>query len=149
MRQYALSLAGFGLLSIRVACIGNHVDRRRPARRGLRGFRHRMQAAVVAGLNGHLLHHDQRVFGIDGGLHVVGRKEALSGAHEGNFWLRVPVQLLQRTGHSTGVDDHLVLLIALLQLLQVAFQCLTLAHTFHAADSLELRAIDGDPLTLH
>src|SRR6202040_1290260 len=36
-----------------------------------------------------------------------------------------------------------------LQLFQVAFQRLTLAHTFHAADSLELRAVDGDPLALH
>jgi hypothetical protein len=45
--------------------------------------------------------------------------------------------------------DHLVLLIALLQLFQVAFQRLTLAHTFHAADSLELRAVNGDPLALH
>jgi hypothetical protein len=35
---------------------------------------------------------------------VVGRKEAVSGAHEGNFRLRVPVQFFQRTGHSTGVD---------------------------------------------
>ena len=73
----------------------------------------------------------------------------MSGAHEGNFRLRVPVQFFQRTGHSTGVDDHLVLLIALLQLFQVAFQRLTLAHTFHAADSLELRAVNGDPLALH
>ena len=46
----------------------------------------------------------ERVFGIDGGLHVVGRKEALSGAHESHFRLRVPVRFFQRTGHSAGVD---------------------------------------------
>jgi len=66
-----------------------------------------LQAAVVAGLNGHLLRHDQRVFGINGRLHVVGRNEAVSGAHEGNFRLLVPVQFFQRTSHSTRVDEDL------------------------------------------
>jgi len=33
----------------------------------------------------------------------------VSGAHETNFRLWVLAQLLQRTGHSAGVDDHLIL----------------------------------------
>src|SRR5277367_6730517 len=46
---------------------------------------------------------------------------ACSGAQEGNFRLPLPLQVFQR---------------------------LTLAHTSHPADRLELRAIDGHPLAL-
>jgi hypothetical protein len=40
-----------------------------------------LQAAVVAGPSSHLLNYDQRVFGIDGGLHVVDRSWAMRGVH--------------------------------------------------------------------
>jgi hypothetical protein len=70
---------------------------------------------------GHLLRHDQRVFGVDGRLHVVSGNYAVGGAHKTGFWLWVPAQLLERAGHRAGVDDHFILLIGLFQLFQVAF----------------------------
>ncbi len=38
-------------------------------------FCHRLQAATVGDIERHRLRHDQRMFGIHGGLHVIGRSD--------------------------------------------------------------------------
>jgi len=109
---------------------------------------HGQQAAVVGRLRGHLLGHDQRMFGIHSGLHVIGwrRRMAMAYAHQVRLRLRMPVQLLQCRRHRGRINEHFIPH-RLAQAAQITLHCLALVHTASAAGGLELGTIDGYPLT--
>src|SRR5215469_8052063 len=68
-----LLFAARGLLSVRIPRVGNDVECSWIVQRLFRGFRHRQRTAIVVRLGGHLLRHDDAVFSIHRGLHVVSR----------------------------------------------------------------------------
>ncbi len=149
MRQDAFCLAGFGLFAVGVAGVGNNIQRGRTANCLLCGLGHRQQAAVVGCLAGDLLGHDQRMFGIHRGLHVVGRRMAMTYAHEVRLRFPMPFQLFQRLSHSARVDDYFFLSIGRFHSIQIALHGLALAHAARTAHGQELRTVDSHPFAAH
>ena len=104
---------------------------------------------MIVRIGGDLVRHDQCVFSIDSGLHVVARRELPSDLHKTRLWLRIALQSFQSLGHCTLVDLHFVLLVGSLQLIQVTLQRFALANPIHTAHRLELRTINGNPLATY
>src|SRR6478735_375669 len=72
VRQDALLFTTLGLLTIRVTCVGHHVQSFWVVESGFGCFGHRQQAAIVRRIGGYLLRYDDAVFGVHRCLHVVG-----------------------------------------------------------------------------
>ena len=89
---------------------------------------------------------DQRMLGIDCGLHVVGWGIGPGHRHEARLRFAMPLQLLQRNLHSGGIDSSQLLFVGLFHAVQIALQRLPLTHTVGAGDGAELGVIEGNPL---
>lgn len=101
---------------------------------------------MVCGIERDRVRHDQGVLGVDGGLHVVTRRDASSDTHEADFRLWILAQLLYSGLHRRWVDGGLLLGIELFHAVQVAAQSVAVADTIAVGDSAELAAVDDDPL---
>lgn len=72
MWQYARRFAVSGLLPIGVTGVGHDMEVA-DTEYLLRCFSHRLQAAIICWIQHYGIRHDQRMFRIDCGLHIVGR----------------------------------------------------------------------------
>ena len=75
MRHQPRSFTAARLFAVRVTCVGDDVQGSGTLKRLVCGFSHRFQAAAAGHIERDRMRHDQRMFGIHGGLHVVSRSE--------------------------------------------------------------------------